>query len=51
MRRYAGSDTSGLVATGAWLSRQSAARYEHAVFSEEAQKSALFPALKLIKAG
>jgi integrase len=51
MRRYAGSDTSGLVATGAWKSRQSAARYEHAVVSEEAQKSIRLPALKLFKAG
>lgn len=51
MRRYAGSDTSGLVATGAWKSRQSAARYEHTVVSEEAQKSALLPTLPLIKAG
>lgn len=51
MRRYAGSDTSGLVATGAWKSRQSAARYEHTVVSEEAQKSALLPTLPLFKAG
>lgn len=49
MRRYAGSDTSGLVATGAWKSRQSAARYEHTVVSEEAQKSALLPTLPMFK--
>lgn len=47
MRRYAGSDTSGLVATGAWKSRQSAARYEHAVVSEEAQRANLLPSLKV----
>lgn len=43
MRRYAGLDTSGLVATGTWRSRQSAAIYEHAVPTEEARKSALLP--------
>jgi integrase len=46
MRRYAGSDTKGLVATGAWKSEQSASRYAHTIFSEEAQKSALLPKVK-----
>ena len=43
MRRYAGLDTSGLVATRAWRDRQSAARYEHVIVSEEAMKAALLP--------
>ncbi len=43
MRRYAGLDTKGLVATGAWRDPQAASRYEHAVFSEEAMKAALLP--------
>lgn len=43
MRRYGGLDTSGLVATGAWKDRASAARYEHAVASEEAQRADLLP--------
>jgi integrase len=43
MRRYAGLDTKGLVATGAWKDRKSADRYEHVVVSEEAQRAALLP--------
>lgn len=43
MRRYAGLDTKGLVATGAWRDRQAASRYEHAIPSEEAMKAALLP--------
>ena len=43
MRRYAGSDTKGLVSTGAWKSEQSASRYAHTVVSEEATKAALLP--------
>jgi integrase len=43
MRRYGGLDTTGLVETGAWRSRQAAAIYEHAVQSEEARKSELLP--------
>ncbi len=43
MRRHAGLDTTGLVATGAWRSRQAAAVYEHAVQSEEARKADLLP--------
>lgn len=43
MRRYSGLDTTGLVATGAWRSRQAAAVYEHAVPTEEARKSDMLP--------
>lgn len=43
MRRYAGLDTRGLVGTGAWRDRTSAARYEHVVVSEEAMKASLLP--------
>jgi integrase len=43
MRRYSGLDTSGLVATGAWKSRNAAAVYEHAVTTEEARKADLLP--------
>lgn len=43
MRRYGGLDTTGLVATGAWRDRTSAARYEHAIVSEEARKAMLLP--------
>ena len=43
MRREAGLDTKGLVATGAWKDRKSADRYEHVIVSEEARKAALLP--------
>lgn len=43
MRRYGGLDTTGLVATGAWRSRQAAAIYEHAQQSEEARRADLLP--------
>lgn len=43
MRRYGGLDTTGLVATGAWRDRTSAARYEHTVASEEARRADLLP--------
>jgi len=43
MRRHAGMDTSGLVATGAWKSRQAASVYEHVVTTEEAQKADMLP--------
>lgn len=46
MRRYSGLDTTGLVATGAWRSRQAAAVYEHAVTTEEARKADLLPVRK-----
>jgi integrase len=43
MRRYAGLDTKGLVATGAWKDRKSADRYEHVQVSEEARKAIMLP--------
>jgi integrase len=43
MRRYAGRDTKGLVATGRWRSEQSASRYAHVVPSEDAKAAALLP--------
>jgi integrase len=43
MRREAGLDTKGLVATGAWRDRKSADRYEHVIVSEEARKAVLLP--------
>jgi integrase len=45
MRRHAGLDTSGLVGTGAWRSRNSAAVYEHVETTEEARKADLLPTL------
>jgi integrase len=50
MRRYAGLDTKGLIATGAWKDRKSADRYEHVVVSEESRKAALLPTPKVRKA-
>lgn len=47
MRRYAGLDVKGLVDTGTWKSAQSAARYAHAVASEEARKADLLPTSNL----
>jgi integrase len=46
MRKYAGLDTTGLVATGAWKSHDAARRYEHAVASEEAQRADLLPVIR-----
>jgi integrase len=43
MRRYGHVDTAGLMATGAWKDRKSAARYEHVVVSEEARRADLLP--------
>lgn len=43
MRRYAGLDTSGLVATTRWKDAASARRYEHVVASEEAMKAVMLP--------
>lgn len=48
MRRYGGLDTSGLVATKAWKSREAAAVYEHVETSEEARKAALLPTRKRV---
>lgn len=46
MRRYGGLDTSGLVATGAWLSRASAQVYEHADANDSAKRADLLPNVK-----
>jgi integrase len=43
MRKYGGLDTSGLLETGAWRDRSSAARYEHLNTTEEAKKADLLP--------
>jgi hypothetical protein len=43
MRRYGGVDELGLVETGRWRDRQSAARYAHSVVGESARKAALLP--------
>ena len=43
MRRYAGLDTEGLVATGRWKDATSARRYQHLVVSEESRKAELLP--------
>lgn len=51
MRRYAGMDTTGLVATGAWKSKQAASRYEHAIVTEEAKRADLLPVFKPSKSG
>jgi integrase len=49
MRRYAGLDSKGLMATGAWKDAKSVDRYTHTVVSEEAQRAALLPAPKVRK--
>lgn len=43
MRRYAGLDVHGLVATERWKDPASAARYTHVVASEESRRSDLLP--------
>lgn len=43
MRRYGGSDISGLLATGRWRDAKSARRYEHVVASEESRRADLLP--------
>jgi integrase len=50
MRRYAGLDLHGLVATEAWADPASAARYAHVVASEESQKAVMLPVEKTWKA-
>jgi integrase len=42
-RRETGADTTALVETGLWKSREAAAVYEHLDVGEEARKSDLFP--------
>lgn len=46
MRRYGGLDTSGLMETGVWRDRSSAARYEHLDATEEARKADFLPVPK-----
>ncbi len=48
-RRKTGADTTALVGTGLWKSRQAAAVYEHLDPSEEARKSNLLPTPKRAK--
>jgi integrase len=50
MRRYAGADSTALIATGAWKDRKSVDRYTHAVVSEESKRAALLPTPKVRKA-
>lgn len=45
LRRYGNLDTSGLVASGAWLSHDAARRYEHADVTKAAKSSNYFPVL------
>ena len=42
-RLFAGADTSALVASGLWKSRNAASVYEHLDLSEESRKSDLLP--------
>ena len=51
MRRYGGLDDIGLVATGAWKNRKSAARYAHTIVSEEAGRADLLPNITRAKSG
>jgi integrase len=51
MRRYAGVDELGLIATGAWSDRKSVGRYSHTVIAEEAKRAALLPTPRLEKVG
>lgn len=46
MRRFAGLDTSALIATGAWKDAASVRRYEHVIASEESEKAVLLPVEK-----
>ena len=43
-RLYTGADTTALVQTGLWRSRNAAANYEHVDASEESRKADLLPA-------
>lgn len=43
MRRYAGVDTRGLIATGRWRDAASVRRYEHVIVEEESRKAANLP--------
>ena len=47
MRRYGGLDTSGLIATGAWSSRDAAMVYEHVDTTDAAKRADLLPSIKI----
>lgn len=47
LRRYGNLDTSGLVASGAWISHDAARRYEHADVTKAAKASNYFPAIQV----
>ena len=46
MRRYAGLDKTGLIATGRWRDETSVGRYTHVIVSEESRKACLLPVEK-----
>lgn len=50
LRRYGNLDTSGLVASGAWLSHDAARRYEHADVTKAAKASNNFPSIRILGA-
>jgi len=50
MRRFGGLDTSALIATGRWKSRDAASRYEHVDISESQRAVGLFPMPSSVKA-
>lgn len=45
MRRYAGTDLRGLIATGRWRDLKSVARYQHVVATEESRAADLLPSM------
>lgn len=47
LRRYGNLDTSGLVASGAWISHDAARRYEHADVTKAAKASNYFPVIQV----
>lgn len=51
LRRYGNLDTSGLVASGAWLSHDAARRYEHTDVSAAAKASESFPKIRIFSVG
>ena len=50
MRRYAGTDLRGLIATGRWRDLKSVARYQHAVQTEESRAADLLPSVSAKRA-
>lgn len=51
LRRYGNLDTSGLVASGAWLSHDAARRYEHTDVNAAAKASEAFPKIQIFGSG